>query len=416
MFSGREPIAVCFNAIGGLRHLTGDYLSRYCLFSDDGNCITITTISDLVPPTSVVINHPFSATKDFYYEGKMTNGNNSVALGLIPEEYVLPDVLGVDENGVANRVEGGWDFGMVWHSWPAGYSYTYHGDTGKVWHEKIGKIGGCFLQLNDVVGCGYNYEKSHIFFTLNGQQLENTFHVVRGSMWYPTTAYRGDAAEFEVNLGKKAFVYQPTMIPSTIFPVPASLSQEWTQQINGNSQLNENHDHLKDVTIVSKDGHEIKCYGVILSIRSEVFQKMLRPTKNGNNMILMKDFDAQTIRKMLMFMYSDKLKEDEVDMELLGASNMYQVESLQNFCEIKLCNELDVNNVLDAWVGANLFNRYTFLEICESFIISNWLEIQKTESFSRIMQENLDGMASLMLKLLNVHSNSKKKEDIGSEE
>ena len=115
-------------------------------------------------------------------------------------------------------------------------------------------------------------------------------------------------------------------------------------------------------------------------------------------------------------MYSDKLEEDEIDMDLLGAANMYQVESLQIFCERTLCNDLDVNNVLDAWVGANLFKRHTFLEICESFIIPNWLEIQQTESFSRIKRANCEGIASLMVKMLNVHSNSKEKKNSGSGE
>ena len=143
---------------------------------------------------------------------------------------------------------------------------------------------------------------------------------------------------------------------------------------------------------------------------------MLEPTKQGDNTITIKDFDAQTIKKMLLFVYSDNVEEDGIDMDLLGIANMYQLEALQIFCERRLSNDMDVNNVLDAWVGANLFKRATFLEICESFIIDNWSDIQKTEAFARIMKENCEDIASLMVKMLNVHTDLKKKENIGSGE
>ena len=221
----------------------------------------------------------------------------------------------------------------------------------------------------------------------------------------------------QLNFGNKPFAYQNL---TRRFPLPESFSEEWTKHISQNSQIGQNHiyDHLKDVTIVSKDGHEIKCHGLILSIRSKVFQVMLEPTKNADNTITIKDFDAQTIKKMLLFMYSDKVEEDEIDMDLLGIANMYQLEALQIYCERRLSNDMDVNNVLDAWMAANLFKRATFLEICESFIISNWSDIQKTEAFSRVMKENSEDFASLMVRMLNVHTFlfHKKKENTGSGE
>ena len=128
----------------------------------------------------------------------------------------------------------------------------------------------------------------------------------------------------------------------------------------------------------------------------------------------MKEFDAETVNKMLVFIYSDKLEEPEIDMELLGIANMYQIEALQISCERKLSNDLDVNNCMDCWVGANLFDRQTFLEICESFIIANWLEIQETESFTRVMKENSESIAPLIVKMLNIYSTSKTKVNTAS--
>ena len=411
MLSGRLPITLC-NA----GHRLGDQ-KNFQLF-DDGSYLKITRITDL-RPTAMVLNHPFHTAQSFYYEGKMTKGNNAICLGLVPEETVVSNVL-FHQHGEHSNPEisvSEWDL-CICNAWPNCSSYTYHACTGKVWNQEIGTLCGPYLKVNDIIGCGYNCEQSHLYFTVNGEKLEHIFKVDKEPTWYPITGFKGEGAEFEVNLGKKPFAYQPAIISARTFPQPESFSEEWTKHIDYNFELGENliYDHLKDVTILSKDGHKIKCHGIILSIRSKVFQVMLEPTKNVSNIINIKDFDAQTIKKMLSFIYSDKAEEDGIDMDLLGIANMYQVEALQIVCERILCNELDVNNVLDAWVGANLFKRSNFVEICESFIISHWLDIQKTASFSRLMQENCEDIASLMFKMLNVHINSKEKKNIGSRE
>lgn len=397
MFCERVPIIIC-NYVNQSGTYRLDYLNFFT-FKDDGKSITITRITDQAPACAT-LNHPFFTTRDFYFEAEMTKGNNSIVLGLTPETTLknLTDV-----NGKAIRV---WDISIN-NCWPYDSAYSYHGDTGKVWNGKVGTICGEYLKVNDVIDCGFNNDKGHIFFTLNGEKLEQTFDIDRKSTWYPLMACRGEGAELEVNLGGYTFSYQPTMIPAKAFPKPESFCDEWTKQIDHKCQAPTNLDHLMDVTIVSKDREEIKCHGLVLSVRSKVFSKMLEPAKTIDNIICMKDFDAQTIEKMLTFLYSDKVEEDDFDMDLLGLANMYQIESLEIVCEKRLSNELEVNNVLDAWVGASLFKRNTFRDICEQFIKSHWLEIQNAESFSRLMKENGDAMLSLTVKLLNIDIDQK---------
>ena len=131
---------------------------------------------------------------------------------------------------------------------------------------------------------------------------------------------------------------------------------------------------------------------------------MLEPEKNRENVINIKDFDASTVKKLLWFVYSDKVDENEIDMDLLAIANMYQIPSLENICERRLCNELNIDNVLDAWIGANLFKRNKFLRACEKFLSQNWSAVQETESFSRLMESNSKEMATLACKLLTDHS------------
>ena len=202
------------------------------------------------------------------------------------------------------------------------------------------------------------------------------------------------------------------------FPKPETFSEEWMRQITSSTDLKNNliFDHLKDTTIVAKDECEIKCHGLILSTRSKVFKAMLEPSKEVGNTINLKDFNASTIHKMLWFMYTDNLdeSESEIDMDLLTLANMYQIEALQISCEKKLCNEISIDNVLDAWSSAYLLKRTNLLDRCETFIRKHWMAIQKTESMSRLIRDNSEAMASLMAKLLtiiNAPSNKKMEEE-----
>ena len=355
----------------------------------------------------------WSSSKDFYYEAKMTGSNNSVAVGLIPYE-IHAERFGEEFIGDNNDLEQwtvnimSWDL-IVSHYWPWNASYTYHGDTGKVWHCVIGSSGGDYLKVGDTVGFGIDGNKRELFWTINDTKLEAAFILKDSSHFHPHIAFKGDGGQLELNLGKEPFLYKKNAAPTKVFPVPESFSEEWIKSIGNNEELPHTlmHDNLKDVKILSKDGVEIKCHGIILATRSPVLRAMMDPANNGGNTIAIKDFDAITISKMLWFMYSDKVKPKNIDMELLGISNMYQVEALQIVCEKRLCTELEVKNVLDAWTGAHMFKRDIFLGICEDFIISKWDEVQKTDSFANALRDHPDVIATLAIKIVNCIKTSK---------
>ena len=427
MFNGQAPVILEVQGLKNPRDAHGfrpGGNDEDIKFSSKSSYLKITRITDVFP-ISVILNYNSDCSsveqEEFYFEAKMTKGNNSIAVGLIEHQKVyeyLHEVSGyMIDHEEDEYEEPDWDALKV-PLWPNScWSYTYHGDTGKLWNGDEGKFCCRPLLVNDVVGCGIDKEQHQLFFTLNGEKIIETFDsVLFIKNMYPIIGFKGEGAEVKINVNAKSFLYQPKVISTKMFPTPETFTDEWTKNMICCSKLTDGlaYDHLKDVTLISKDEQEIKCHGLILSIRSKVFQAMLEPTKNEDNKINIKDFDASTIKKMVWFLYSDKAEDKEIDMELLGIANMYQIEALQIICEKRLCNELDVNNVLDAWVGANLFRRCNFKELCEKFIFSNWLEVQKSESFSRLFQENCEGVGTLMIKLLSIHSNSKEEKEKNS--
>ena len=415
MFNGKVPVVL---ALKGLQHDPEDTGKKDDIkFSDEGTHLKIKRITDILP-VSVIINKcsqtstHSSKPPGFYYEAQMTTSSNSIAIGLMGEGVVHDYVYDISHHGPHPE----WNLLIISH-WPNCHSsFAYYGSCGKVGNARYHTSTKYYqqpLKINDVVGCGIDEKKEEIFFTVNGEKLEPRFNERLGFFrvrWFPIIGFKEEGSEVEINFGGNPFVYQPKKISTKMFPKPETFSDEWTKHINSRFEQSDDigYDHLKDVIIISKDGKEIRCHGLILSIRSSVFQSALRPTNNGANTVNIKDFNAETIQKMLRFIYSDTVEEEDIDMELLGIANMYQIEALQIICEKRLCHELDVDNVLDAWIGANFFGRQNFQKICESFATSHWMEIQKTESFSRLFREKCEAIGTLMVKMLNMQTSAKK--------
>ena len=400
-----------------------DFEDRYFQISNRKDHIKIE--NTCTAKNTFVVNYPSDETRLFYYEAQLTKSNNSIAVGttlydsvcdqfnvaypssiykqLIGEEAGNDDIR--DLQG-SIRIDEPWKEILHTELWPVGRSYTFHGESGKVWNNLIGNICGNPLSINDIIGCGVDIDRNCIFFTYNGEKLDFTFTITQKGPWYPIIGLSGDASGVLLNFGRQPFLYQPTKVSARNFPTPESFLSDWMSHISSSSDGSENgySDELSDTTLVSKDGLQIKCHRLILSVRSKVLKAMVDPAINEGNVIHVKDFDSKTIRKMLRFIYSDKHPDEDIDMELLALSNYYQLEALQIVCERKLCNELNPSNVIDAWIGADLFERSKFREICATFVYGNWSDLQKTDSYSRSMRDNPGAMARLMAEMLNIQT------------
>ena len=124
----------------------------------------------------------------------MTGSNNSIAVGLIPYEI---HAMRFDEEFIGDSSDleywtvdmMDWDV-IVSHQWPWDASYTYHGDTGKVWHCLISSSGGDYLKVGDIVGFGIDGNKRELFWKINGIKLEAAFILKDSSHFHPHIAFK----------------------------------------------------------------------------------------------------------------------------------------------------------------------------------------------------------------------------------
>lgn len=164
---------------------------------------------------------------------------------------------------------------------------------------------------------------------------------------------------------------------------------------------------------------QFKVHKLILSIRSEVFEKMLGDNElNGNVKTLdIVDFDAFTVETFLNYLYTDRLEinltsgelkrnlpppaedglnesesENEhitkyVFVELFKLADKYQVHKLRQLCEYQLVRLISKLNCIELLVLGYLHNSSRLKKHCFNYLIENlnhminqpaWLRLEKT--------------------------------------
>ena len=111
---------------------------------------------------------------------------------------------------------------------------------------------------------------------------------------------------------------------------------------------------LCDVKIFCQD-KIFYCHKLILSLRSEVFKRML----TGNNMIEATRGEinatkasAVTMEALLYFMYNYSMDEHEITVDLLVAADYYMVPDLVNQCMIHFASNLTEPVITNYWLVA----------------------------------------------------------------
>jgi hypothetical protein len=130
--------------------------------------------------------HPFPSNRLIvYYEVTIIDAGvrGSIGVGLTKEQFILNRKPGWEED-----------------------SYGYHSDGKKYTDGTKGENYGPAFTTGDTVGCGINYDKQEIFFTLNGHYLGPAFKKVT-STYYPTVGLHSNGEIVRANFGQNPFKF-----------------------------------------------------------------------------------------------------------------------------------------------------------------------------------------------------------------
>ena len=148
---------------------------------------------------------------------------------------------------------------------------------------------------------------------------------------------------------------------------------------------------FSDITLVVRD-RTFAAHKLILSARSEVFRKMLSSDmqESSSNEVKIEDLDADTVQKMLSFMYTGTLpniKESKDTDKLLYAAEKYQLEHLKNICSNKLAKNINQENAIDLLIKAHLYHLAGLKRYCINFILESGLsQFTEKEDWTKVDQ------------------------------
>ena len=111
----------------------------------------------------------------------------------------------------------------------------------------------------------------------------------------------------------------------------------------------------------------MKCHKLVLSLRSDFFKKMFNQEYKESNEGLMTttDFNAQTMKSFLKYLYTDSIDQVEIDYDLLRAAHLYDFKKLISECVRGLSVKINVDNVKDILQLARMLELPTLLEVAK---------------------------------------------------
>lgn len=130
---------------------------------------------------------------------------------------------------------------------------------------------------------------------------------------------------------------------------------------------------LADFTLTSSDGEDFQIHRMILADQSEFFKKMFRidMKEKKAKSVTFEDIDSSTLKSVLKFFYTRELEivDDKMTKDLLYAAEKFAFDDLKSFCAIKLIEKVTVENVLETFVTADMFNVEELEEKCLQIIV-----------------------------------------------
>ena len=136
----------------------------------------------------------------------------------------------------------------------------------------------------------------------------------------------------------------------------------------------------------------------LLSLVSEVFQKMLQGNSKEaqENCVEISDFSPDTIRTFEKFSFSsEKIKPEEITVELLMFANKYFMKPLETKCKNYFVSILNKNNLLDFIKAAYDIDDEEMLKVGANYFSKYKKEMKGIEELKKFKKSNPDCMVRI---------------------
>lgn len=124
-----------------------------------------------------------------------------------------------------------------------------------------------------------------------------------------------------------------------------------------------------DFKFICSDATEIAVHRFILNGFSPVMKLMFDVKTEMENTLNVMDIDGETMTEILRFIYTQEVKDvEKLTKKLLYGANKYQLQDLKTKCGQEMAEHLSVQNALEYFILADLYNLRTLLIRSAAFI------------------------------------------------
>lgn len=182
----------------------------------------------------------------------------------------------------------------------------------------------------------------------------------------------------EISRIDSSFSFRNTVIDMVENEISDDIPNLWKKQL------------LTDVTLIAGE-EEFQAHKCILAARSPVFLAMFQTDmkENHENKVILNDADPECLKKLLDFVYSDKVANVQHDTEkLLAMADKYDIKGLKLICAQELCNTLDAATAINTLVWADRYNVQELKDRVLIFIRSHMKDVLDTAAYSDVLAEH----------------------------
>jgi speckle-type POZ protein len=157
--------------------------------------------------------------------------------------------------------------------------------------------------------------------------------------------------------------------------IPASTLQNDLKQMFNNPLSSD-----VQLTVEDYSGTPISAHRALLAARSEAFKAMLLNEMSEATMktITLKEIKFDTLTLLVQYFYTDCVTITETNVvDLLIASDRFQIKRLQAMCEDYMMKNIELENVCDLFSLADRVHAAQLKTFCMNWIVSNWSEVFK---------------------------------------
>lgn len=157
--------------------------------------------------------------------------------------------------------------------------------------------------------------------------------------------------------------------------IPASTLQSDLKQMFNNPLSSD-----VQLTVEDYTGTPISAHRALLAARSEAFKAMLLNDMSESTMktITLKEIKFDILTLLIQYFYTDCVTITETNVvDLLMASDRFQIKRLQAMCEDYMMKNIELDNVCDLFSLADRVHAAQLKTFCMNWIVSNWSEVFK---------------------------------------